>query len=110
MNVVTTATQDVGGTPNRAGIWVSILYVAIAGNLFIALSPIFWGGYSDYLHLSDAVIGDLMSTEFFGQSAAGLAAVFYLHRDRMNLRGVIYVNLAIYVLGNYITPKFFDDL
>src|ERR1700735_1081556 len=110
MNVVTAATREVGGTPNRAGIWVSILYVAISGNLFIALSPIFWGGYSDYLHLSDAVIGNLMSTEFFGQTAAGLAAAFYLHRDRLNLRNVTYVTLAFYVLGNYVTPKCFDDL
>ena len=94
--------------PNRAGAWAAILYVAIAGNMFIALSPIFWGGFSHYLHFDDARIGNIMSSEFFGATAATVAGILYMHRERMNLRTVTFVALAAYGIGNYLTPLFFE--
>jgi MFS family permease len=106
---LTSATQEVIGSQNRAGVWASILYVAISGNLFIALSSIFWGGFSDYLHFDDARIGEIMSTEFFGATAATVAAIFYMHRDRTNLRIVTYAALAVYAVGSYVTPSLFDS-
>jgi hypothetical protein len=107
--IVTSATQEISVTQNRAGVWASILYVAISGNLFIALSSIFWGGFSEYLHFDDARIGEIMSTEFFGATAATVAAIFYMHRNRMNLRTLTYVALSVYGVGNYVTPSFFDS-
>ena len=100
--------QAIDPAPHRAGVWTAILYIAIAGNMFIALSPIFWGGFSHYLHFDDALIGNIMSSEFFGATAATVAGILYMHRERMNLRNVAFVALAVYGVGNYLTPLFFD--
>lgn len=94
---------------NRAGIWVSILYVAITGNLLMALSPMFWTGYSEFLHFNDAVIGKLMSIESLGSTVATAAGALYMYREGMNLRYVAYGAITFYAAGNYATALFLHD-
>ncbi len=89
--------------------WVAILYTATVSNLYSGLSPMFWSGYSEYLHFSDARIGTLMSAEFFGVTVATVAGIFYMHRQGLNLRSLTYLSLSICVLGNYLTPRLFDS-
>ncbi len=96
------------GVALRAAPWVAILYTATVGNLLIALSPMFWGGYHEYLKLSDARIGALMSAEFFGMSVATVAGIFYMHRRGLDLRRIIYTALGVYVIGNMLTPFLFE--
>jgi MFS family permease len=97
------------GVALRRAPWVAVLYTATAGNLYIALSPIFWGGFSDYLHFPDKRIGDLMSGEFLGSTVATIAGFFYMHRRGLDLRRLVYAVMGIYILGNYLTPHLFDS-
>jgi MFS family permease len=105
---MTQRTWRTEGVALRAAPWVAILYTATVGNLYIALAPMFWGGYHEYLKLSDARIGALMSAEFFGSTAATVAGIFYMHRPGLDLRRVVYPALATYVVGNYLTPLLFE--
>ena len=92
-------------SPRSAGI--AVVYVGIAGNMFIALSPIFWGGFSQFLHLPDSRIGEIMSAEFLGATVSTVAGIFYMYRPAVNLRQVAFASLAIYVIGNALTPLTF---
>lgn len=98
-----------GGVGLAAARWVAILYAATVGNLYIALSPMFWGGYHDYLNLSDESIGALMSAEFSGSTAATIASFFYMHRRGLDLRNVVFVALGFGVVGNVVTPFVFES-
>jgi MFS family permease len=105
---MTQRTWRTQGVALRAAPWIAVLYTATVGNLYIALAPMFWGGYHEYLKLSDARIGALMSGEFFGSTAATVAGIFYMHRPGLDLRRVVYPALATYVVGNYLTPLLFE--
>jgi hypothetical protein len=94
---------------SRRGAGFSILYVAISGNLVIALGPIYWGGFSAYARFSDALIGKIMSAEYFGATVATVAGILYMHRAGTKLRRVAYWALAVYVVGNYLTPSLLGD-
>lgn len=107
--LVTLRLWAIEGAALRAAPWVAILYTATVGNLYIALAPMFWGGYHEYLKLSDARIGALMSAEFFGSTVATVAGIFYMHRPGLDLRRVLYPALAVYVVGNYLTPLLFES-
>jgi len=96
------------GAAQRAAPWATILYTATVGNLFIALAPMFWGGYHEYLKLSDESIGALMSAEFFGSTVATVASIFYMHRRGLDLRRIVYAALAVYLIGNMLTPFLFE--
>ena len=87
--------------------WIAVLYTSIAGNLFVALSPMFWGGFMQYLQYSDERIGEIMSGEFFGATAATVAGILYMHRRGLNLRYVMYAALSVYAVGNLLTPQMF---
>ena len=97
------------GVALRAAPWIAVLYVAAVGNLYMAVAPMFWGGFNDYLKFSDERIADLMSGEFFGSTAATVAGIFYMHRRGLDLRRVVYVAIGIYIVGNYLTPYLFDS-
>lgn len=89
--------------------WAAILYTAAVSNLYLALTPMFWGGYNEYLKFSDGRISDLMSVEFFGSTAAMVASYFYIHWRGLDLRRVIYAALAIQIIGNSLTPHLFGS-
>jgi hypothetical protein len=101
--------QDVRESSSRTGAWAAILCVAITGNLTIALGPIYWGGFSAYAHFSDALIGTIMSAEYFGATLATIGGLLYMHRAATNLRKLTYCALAVYAIGNYLTPDFLND-
>ena len=88
----------------RAATWTAVLYTATSGNLLMALAPMFWSGYSEYLHFSDDRIANLFSGEFYGSTAATVAGIFYMHRQGLDLRHVQYASLAIYMVCNALTP------
>lgn len=91
------------------GPWCAILAVAVFGNLLTAASPIFWGGFSEYLYFSDAMIGEIMSAEYFGATLATIAGLFFVHRAAIDLRKVTYIALAAYAAGNLLTPSVLAD-
>lgn len=99
--------QDAGANP--WGLWSAILAVAIFGNLFTAASPIFWGGFSEYLGLSDALIGQVMSAEYSGATVATITGLFFVHRPTVDLRKITYIALAVYAAGNFLTPTVMHD-
>jgi MFS family permease len=97
------------GIAKRAAQWIAILYASMAGNLYIALSPMFWGGYHEYLNMSDERIGALMSAEFFGSTAATVASIFYMHRRGLDLRRIVFGAVGLSIVGNVLTPSLFDS-
>jgi predicted MFS family arabinose efflux permease len=96
--------QALAGSAGRIGVWASTLCVAICGSLVIALGPIYWSGFSEFAHFGDALIGQVMSAEYFGATVGTVAGILYMHRAATDLRKVVYVALGIYVLGNLLTP------
>ena len=105
----THSSRTVGESASHVRVWSSILSVAICGNLVIALGPIYWGGFSEYARFNDALIGQIMSAEYFGATLGTVAGIFYMHRANTNLRRVAYAALAIYAIGNYLTPNLIGD-
>jgi MFS family permease len=69
----------------------------------------FWGGYHEYLKLSDESIGALISAEFFGSTVATVAGIFYMHRPGLDLRRIVYATLAVGAIGNMLTPFLFES-
>ena len=77
---------------------ISILFMSMAVNIYIAVAPSILGALVDYQGLSTDVAGRLSSYNFWGATVSTIFAIVFLHRPGWNLRLTMLACLSLVIL------------